>query len=480
MKNILFAASECVPLVKTGGLADVAGSLPKYFDREEFDVRVILPAYTMIPDVYRSKMQYLTHFYSYFNGRDRYVGVKKLEMDGLTFYFIDNEEYFGGSFPYTDYYYDIEKFCFFDKAVLSVLPSLGFKPDVIHCHDWHTGLIPVYLKEEFAADPFYQNIRTVMTVHNLKFQGFYNAEVMKSITGLPWELFTVDKLLSYDNGNMLKGGLVYADRISTVSRSYAEEVMTREYGECLEGLFRFRAKDFCGIVNGIDTKVFDPETDPALPARYSKENFRTGKKACKKALQQELGLTPDENVMLIGLISRLTEQKGLDLIAAILPEIMDLPVQFVVLGTGEARYEELFRKAAETWPGRFSASFRYSEELSHRIYAAADAFLMPSRFEPCGLSQLIALRYGTLPIVRATGGLKDTVEPYDPLSGSGTGFSFADYDACSLRDTVNVAYALYAEDRQRYDRLIRSAMSQDFSWDASARKYEALYRSITD
>lgn len=478
MIKILFAASECVPFIKTGGLADVIGSLPGAIDRDAFEVRVMLPAYTVIPEFYRSRMKTVCYFQSFFNGRDRYIGVKEIELNGILYDFIDNEEYFGGSYPYTDYYYDIEKFCFFCKAALSVLPSLGYRPDIIHCNDWHTGLIPVYLKTEFSADPFYQGIRSVMTVHNLKFQGVYNTKVMSRISGLPEELFTIDKLRTDKDGNMLKGGLVYADRINTVSRTYAEEVKTPEFGEGLDGLFRARDHEFVGIVNGIDDQTFDPASDKLIPHHYTVRTVRSGKTKNKLALQRELGLAEDENVMLFGIVSRLTEQKGIDLITRILPELMASRAQLVLLGTGEPRYENVFRSAAQAYPGRLSANFTYSEELSHRIYAASDAFLMPSLFEPCGLSQLIALRYGALPIVRETGGLKDTVVPYNRFTGEGTGFSFLFYDSGVLLEIVRSALKTYYENRRGYTLLQRRAMEQDFSWQTSAGQYEEMYREL--
>ena len=478
MKKILFTASECVPFIKTGGLADVIGSLPQVLDREKFEVRVMIPAYTIIPEKYRSQMKTVCYFQSFFNGRDRYVGVKELEKDGVIYDFIDNEEYFGGSYPYTDYYYDIEKFCFFCKAVLSVLPSLGFRPDIIHCNDWHTGLIPVYLKTEFAGDPFYQGIKSIMTVHNLKFQGLFNAKDMSRISGLPMDLFAIDKLLTYTDGNMLKGGLVYADKITTVSETYAEEIKTPEYGEGLDGIFRARWHEFRGIVNGIDDKVFDPASDTLLPHRYTRRTILTGKTKNKLALQRQLGLEEDDSVMMIGIVSRLTEQKGMELISRVLPELMASRVQLVVLGTGEYHYENVFRSAANAYAGRLSANFTYSEELSHRIYAASDAFLMPSRFEPCGLSQLIALRYGSLPIVRETGGLKDTVVPYNEFTGEGTGFSFLFYDSSVLLDILRYALKTYYENRKGYAKLQRRAMEQDFSWEASAKVYEEMYAEM--
>ena len=478
MKKILFTASECVPFIKTGGLADVIGALPGALDAEKYEVRVMIPAYTIIPEKYRSQMQTVCYFQSFFNGRDRYIGVKELVYNGIIYDFIDNEEYFGGSYPYTDYYYDIEKFCFFCKAVLSVLPSLGFRPDIIHCNDWHTGLIPVYLKTEFAGDPFYQGIKSIMTVHNLKFQGVYNAKEMSRISGLPMELFTIDKLLTYEDGNMLKGGLVYADKITTVSETYAEEIKTPDYGEGLDGIFRARWAQFRGIVNGIDDKIFDPASDELIPQNYTARTIISGKKKNKLALQRRLGLEEDADVMMIGIVSRLTEQKGMELIARVMPELMASRVQLVVLGTGDPHYENVFRSASQTYPGRLSANFTYSEELSHQIYAATDAFLMPSRFEPCGLSQLIALRYGSLPIVRETGGLKDTVLPYNEFTGEGTGFSFLFYDSAVLLEILRYALKTFYENRKGFAKLQRRAMAQDFSWAASAKIYEEMYDEL--
>ncbi len=473
MKNILFAASECVPFVKTGGLADVVGALPLALDRSRFDVRVILPAYIMIPECYRSRMQTVVSFYSYFNGRDRYVGVKQLELRGITFYFLDNEEYFGGSSPYTEYSYDIEKFAFFSKAVLSVLPSLGFRPDLIHCNDWHTGLIPVYLKTEFSGSDYYRGIKTVMTIHNLKFQGPYNAGELEKITGISAAVFS--DAARFGEGNYLKSGILFADAVNTVSPSYAEEIKTPDFGEGLDWIFRNKSEDFCGILNGIDTETYQPASDAAIPFPFTPENFRTVKKKNKAALQRELGLEEDPKAMLIGLVSRLTEQKGLDLIEQKLPQLTELPIQLAVLGTGEQRYEEMFRRASAAFPGRIAASFCYSEDLAHRIYAGSDAYLMPSRFEPCGLSQLIALRYGTVPIVREIGGLKDTVIPYNRFTGEGTGFSFWNYNGDAMMEVLTMALDLYRNKKRNWNLLAEHAIRCDFSWTRSAAVYSELY-----
>ena len=478
MKKILFAASECVPFIKTGGLADVVGSLPKYFDKENFDVRVVLPNYTCIPEQYRSQMEYVTNFYMYYNGRNRYVGIMKLEYNGILHYFIDNEEYFSGSFPYTDHFFDLEKFGFFSKAVLSILPSIEFQPDILHCHDWHAGLVPVYLRSEFAADLFYTSMRSIMTIHNLRFQGVWSIPEIRQITGLPEYLFAPDKLENYKDANYLKGGIVYADLVTTVSETYVEEVKTPFFGENLHNLLWTRSNCFHGILNGIDYDEYNPETDEYIPAPFSVKNFRTQKKKDKAALQKELGLKEDPNIMLIGIVSRMTDQKGFDLIQRILEELLTDEIQLAVLGTGEWNYEEMFKYFAAKYPGKVSANIFYSNQLSHKIYAACDAFLMPSLFEPCGLSQLISLRYGTVPIVRETGGLKDTVEPYNEFVNSGTGFSFTNYNAHEMMEMIRYAESIFYDNKRRWNQLAERGMRKDFSWKASAKKYEDLYDSL--
>lgn len=478
MKNILFAASECVPFIKTGGLADVAGSLPKYFDKENYDVRVILPKYLCIPEKFRRQMHYVTHFYMDFCWRNQYVGILEMEYDGVKFYFLDSEFYYGGSWPYSNMLEDIEKFAFFSRAVLSAMPLLDFRPDIIHCHDWQTGLIPVYLNDSFQGNPFFHNIKTIFTIHNLKFQGTWDVGTIRNITGLSDYYFTSDKLESYQNGNLLKGGLVYADRITTVSRTYADEIKTAFYGEGLDGLLQARSNSLSGIVNGIDYDFYDPSKDDTIAAQFSAADAKEKKAVNKTALQRELGLKEDPNAFMIGVVSRLTDQKGLDLVQCVLDEICDEDVQLVVLGTGEWRYEQMFREMAEEHPERVSASIFYSEPLSHRIYAGCDAFLMPSLFEPCGLSQLMSLRYGTLPIVRETGGLKDTVEPYNEYTGAGTGFSFTNYNAHDMLHVIRYAKEVYYNNRSVWDSLVQQAMAKDFSWNNSARAYEALYDDV--
>lgn len=475
MKKILFVASEAVPFMKTGGLADVAGTLPKYFNKEEYDVRVMVPKYLAIPEEFRNQMQYKTHFYMNLAWRQQYVGVLEVVHEGVTFYFIDNEYYFNGAKPYGEIYQDIEKFAFFSKAVLSSLPLLDFRPDIIHCHDWQTGLIPVYIKDTFMANPFYHGIKTVMTIHNLKFQGIWDMKTVKDITGLNAYYFAPDKLEAYGDANYLKGGIVYSDMITTVSDSYAEEIKTPFYGEGLEGLIRSRSNSLVGIVNGIDYDEFNPETDPFIFKHYNAKNFRKEKIKNKRALQKELGLCEDDKKFMIGIVSRLTDQKGLDLIDYVIEELCAEDTQLVVLGTGEAKYENLFRHFDWKYHDRVSANIYYSNERSHQIYAACDAFLMPSLFEPCGLSQLMSLRYGTVPIVRETGGLKDTVEPFNEYESTGTGFSFRNYNAHEMLNTIRYAKYIYFERKREWNKLIDRGMEKDFSWNNSARKYEELY-----
>lgn len=478
MKKILFVASESVPFIKTGGLADVVGSLPKYFNKENYDVRVMLPKYMCMKQEWKEKLQYKTHFYMDLNWRSQYVGILELEYDGIIFYFVDNEYYFAGAKPYGYIHEDIEKFAFFSKAALSALPLIGFRPDIIHCHDWQTGLVPVYLDNFRYGNEFFRGIRTVFTIHNLKFQGIWDKKSVKDITGLPEYYFVPDKLEAYKDANYLKGGVVYADRVTTVSNSYAEEIKMPFYGEKLDGLMNARANCLSGIVNGIDYDDYNPETDIHVPHHYNVESFRKEKVKNKTELQKELGLEVDPKIMMIGIVSRLTDQKGFDLIAYVMDELCQDAVQFVVLGTGEEQYENMFRHFAWKYNGKVSANIYYSEALSHKIYAASDAFLMPSLFEPCGLSQLMSLRYGTVPIVRETGGLKDTVEAYNEFEKTGTGFSFSNYNAHEMMNTVRYAERIYYDKRRDWNKIVERAMLKDFSWNNSAKQYEELYNSL--
>lgn len=476
MKKILFVASEGVPFIKTGGLADVVGSLPKCIDKEYYDVRVILPKYTCMKQEMKDKLSYVTHFYMDFHWKNEYVGILYAEVDGVKYYFIDNEMFFNGFKPYSDNaLFEIERFAFFSKAALSILPVIDFRPDIIHCHDWQTGLIPVYLKERFQGNEFYRGIKSIMTIHNLKFQGKWSVKEVKDITGLPDYYFTPDKLEAYKDANLLKGGIVYADAITTVSSTYAEEIKTPFYGENLDGLLRARSNDLRGIVNGIDTDDFNPETDKNIEYNYNAMNFRKEKIKNKRALQAELGLEQDDKKFMIGIVSRLTDQKGFDLIAYVMDELCQSNVQIVVLGTGEERYENMFRHFDWKYNNKVSANIYYSDSLSHKIYAASDAFLMPSLFEPCGLSQLMSLRYGTVPIVRETGGLKDTVEPYNEYESTGTGFSFTNYNAHEMLGTIYYAEKIYYEKKREWNKIVDRAMAADFSWNVSAKKYQEMY-----
>ena len=478
MKNVLFIASEAVPFVKTGGLADVTGSLPKYFDKSKYDVRVMIPNYKCIPQHFKDQMKFIANFYIDLNWRSQYVGLLEMMYEGIHFYFIDNEFYFNGYKPYGYIHEDVEKFAFFSKAALSAVPLTGFRPDIIHCHDWQTGLVPVYMKERFQGGDFYRGTKSIMTIHNLKFQGIWNLKAVKDITGLSDSFFTSDKLEAFGDANYLKGGIVYADKVTTVSNSYAQEIKTPFYGEKLDGLMRARSNDLWGIVNGIDYEEFNPETDKRIVQNYNQVTFRKEKSKNKVALQKELGLEVDPKRFMIGIVSRLTDQKGFDLIAYVMDELCAGDVQLVVLGTGEERYENMFRHFDWKYGNRVSANIYYSEDMSHKIYAACDAFLMPSLFEPCGLSQLISLRYGTVPIVRETGGLRDTVEPYNEYEDKGTGFSFANYNAHEMLGIVNYAKDVFYNRKREWNKIVDRGMKKDFSWNSSARKYEELYDSL--
>lgn len=482
MRNILFVASESVPFIKTGGLADVVGSLPKSFPKEEFDVRVVIPNYTCIPWQYRRHFKYITHFHMNFGeiSNNEYVGIMTTQHDGITFYFIDNEHYFGGNSPYGDTKFDIEKFCFFSKAVLSILPSINFKPDIIHCHDWQTGVLPVYLNTIFRDNHFYDNIRTIMTIHNLKFQGIWDIETLKKITGFPDYVFRSTDMEYNRDANMLKGGLVYSNCITTVSNSYKDEIQSEYYGEGLDGVIREKRGALFGILNGIDYNEYNPETDNKIFSQYNAYSFIENKSINKVELQRELGLEENEGKFMIGVISRLTDQKGVDLIGHVLEEIVDDYTQLVVIGTGDEEYENMFRYYEWKLKGKVSGNIYFSNKRAHKIYAAADAMLVPSRFEPCGLTQLIALRYGTVPIVRETGGLRDTVEPYNIYSDSGTGFSFANYNAHEMLNIINYAKQIYFDERDKWNGIAFRGMNKDFSWKSSAEEYSSLYRKLMD
>lgn len=479
MKNILFVASECVPFIKTGGLADVVGALPKFLDRERYDVRVILPNYMAIPEQIRNQFCYVSHFYMDLGGLGSvYVGILSHVLDGVTYYFIDNQYYFGGDTPYSEIRWDVEKFCFFSKAALSILPTIGFHPDVIHCHDWQTGIVPVFLHTLFKDNSFFHDIRTIMTIHNLRFQGIWDIPTLKLYTGLPDWVFSTDRMEFQHDANMLKGGLVFADRITTVSETYAGEIQCAFYGEGLDGLLRAKNQTLSGIVNGIDYAIYNPETDKDITNTYTIHNYVKGKAVNKAALQKALGLPEHPETMLIAMVSRLTDQKGLDLVNWIIGRLVESNVQLVIVGTGEPRYQDLFRHMQDVQPDKVRAYIAFNEGFAHQVYAGADAMLMPSLFEPCGLTQLISLRYGTVPIVRETGGLRDTVQPYNEFEQTGTGFSFCNYNADEMLSTIYYAEQTYYDHRKAWNQIVKRGMQQDFSWDASAHKYEAIYEEL--
>lgn len=481
MKKILFVSSEAVPYIKTGGLADVVGSLPKYFDRNEYDVRVMLPKYACMDAAFLPNLRFVCHFYVNLNWRKQYVGILESEYRGIHYYFVDNEFYFAGSSPYSNIYEDVEKFAYFSKAVLASLPYIDYAPDVIHCHDWQTGLVPVYLHTAFGDDNFYAGIKTVFSIHNLKFQGRWRIREVIDITGLPEQIFNDKELESYGEANYLKGGVVYADAVTTVSPSYANEITTQEGGEGLHGLMNARKNVLYGILNGIDYDEFNPQTDPYIESNFSSKSVLSGKKANKAALQKELGLPVRESAFVIGIVSRLTEQKGFDLVSYIMDDLVSqLDVQIVILGTGESKFENVFHHFHSQYPDKVSAYIGYSEEKAHKIYASADAFLMPSLFEPCGLSQMMSMRYGTIPIVRETGGLKDTVQAYNEYENTGTGFSFCNFNADDMKYVVEYAYHVFRDKRKAWEDMMQRAMAQDFSWNKSAGEYEKLYDSLCD
>lgn len=480
-RSIAFIGSECWPFVKTGGLGDVMYALPKALIKQNCDVKVILPKYGCIPQEHKDRMVYRGSFDMDLcsDGRRFYVGIMEYVWDGVVYDFLDNEEFFSWGDPYTNLVDDIPKFCYFGKAALAALLYMDWIPDVIHCHDWQASLVPIYLCTLFAGTRL-AGAKSILTIHNLRFQGKYNIPTLKYWTGLPDSAFTMGALQErWTEANMLKGGIAYADMVTTVSGTYAGEIQTPEYGEGLDEHLRFHSYKLRGIVNGIDCGVWDPARDERIDAPYDASSVIERKKENKHALQEELGLEQDDDKMVIGLISRLTSQKGLDLVNAIVPQLVDGNTQLVFLGTGERQYEDSFHYYEGAYRGTICSSIMYDETRSHRVYAGSDALLVPSRFEPCGLTQLIAMHYGTIPIVRETGGLKDTVEPYNRFSNRGNGFTFDRYDAGLLLDTINRAKTLYFTNRWRWDEMVRRDMAKDVSWESSAAQYRALYLELT-
>ena len=480
-RSVAFIGSECYPFVKTGGLGDVMSALPKALAKLNLDVKVILPRYKCIPQKYQEKMEYKGSFYMDLcaDGKQYYVGIMEYQEDGVVYDFIDNDEFFSWGDPYTNLIDDIPKFCYFGKAALAALNYLDWTPDVVHCHDWQAALVPLYLRTCFSDTNVGRAI-AVLTIHNLRFQGVYDRKTIQYWSGLPDYVFNKDCMIqNWLDANMLKGGITYSNKVTTVSNTYAWEIQTEEYGEGLEEHLRYHNNKVLGIVNGIDTDIWNPATDKLLASKYDAESAIKNKKANKKALQESLGLDVDDNKMVIGLISRLTNQKGLDLVNDIIPGIMDGNTQVVVLGTGDAQYEDTFRYYEDKYKGSFCAYIAYNENVAHNIYAGCDALLVPSRFEPCGLTQLISMRYGAVPIVRETGGLKDTVQPYNAFENTGNGFTFDRYESGLLYDAINRAKTLYFENRVYWDDMVVRDMNKDVSWEQSAKQYKDMYVELT-
>lgn len=504
-ERILFAAFEAVPFIKTGGLGDVAGSLPGALGKLGADVRLIMPKFAAIPQKFKEQMVHLADFYMPLGWRSQFVGIETITYNDVIIYFVDNEYYFNRDQAY-GYYDDGERIAYFSRAVLEALKYIDFSPQIIHCNDWHTALIPAFLKGKYGLDvmraapgekegrPF-SSIRTVFTVHNLKFQGKFSGYMIGDVLGFSQLEAENLGLIDDDAVNFMRSALSFADRITTVSPTYAEEICTDFFGEHAQDIFNSRHDVLRGILNGINTTALDPETDPMIPEHFcaadslkkvSEEDGTSSEAACipegklkaKAALRERLGLENSESAPIFSIISRLTDQKGLDLVIAIIDEFMNEDVQFIVLGVGDQKYEDKFREMAWRYPGRFSSCQFFDEPLSHMIYAGSDFILVPSLFEPCGLTQIIAMRYGALPIVRETGGLKDTVQPYNKYDGSGTGFTFANYNAHELLFTMKDANGLFHDNKDAFAALVSHALNQDFSWDVSAQKYLDLYREL--
>ena len=480
-RSVAFIGSECYPFVKTGGLGDVMSALPKSLAKLNCDVKVIIPRYKCIPQKFQEKMEYKGSFSMDLcaDGKQYYVGIMEYQEDGVVYDFIDNDEFFSWGNPYTNLIDDIPKFCYFGKAALAALNYLDWTPDVVHCHDWQAALVPLYLRTCFK-DSNVGRASCVLTIHNLRFQGIYDRKTIQYWSGLPDYVFNKDCLTqNWLDANMLKGGITYSNVVTTVSNTYAGEIQTEEYGEGLEEHLRYHHNKLVGIVNGIDTDIWNPATDKLLAAPYDSQNVIENKKANKKALQESLGLEVDDHKIVIGLISRLTNQKGLDLVNSVIPHIMDEHTQVVVLGTGDAEYEDAFRYYENQYKGNFCAYIAYNENVAHNIYAGCDALLVPSRFEPCGLTQLISMRYGSVPIVRETGGLKDTVQPYNLFDNTGNGFTFDRYESGLLYDAINRAKTLYFESRPYWDEMVVRNMNKDVSWEQSAKHYKDMYVGLT-
>ncbi|MDP4145539.1 MAG: glycogen synthase GlgA [Bacillota bacterium] len=475
--KILFATSECHPFMKTGGLGDVAYALPKALRKLGVDVRVIMPKYNDIPEHFKKQMQHIESFTTPVGYRNQFCGLEYLEYDSIPFYFIDNEYYFKRPGAY-GYYDDGERFAFFSRGLLQAITYMGdFNPNIIHCNDWQTAVVPPLLKDHYRDYWNYKHIKTVFTIHNLKYQGIFNKRMLGELLCLNEGYYHENAFKFFDAISFMKAGLIFADKISTVSNTYAEEIKTPAYGEKLEGLLSGRDWDLWGIVNGIDYEMFNPKTDKCLFSNFDKYSIKKKTKN-KTELQKMLGLPVNENIPMIGMVTRLVSQKGLDLISHVINELLNDGIQLVVLGAGDKEYEDMFKYHAWNRPDKLSANICYSDDLARKIYAASDMFLMPSLFEPCGIGQLIALRYGTLPVVRETGGLKDTVKPYNEFTGEGTGFTFANYNAHEMLAAIRRAEDVYYNNRTQWNNMVKSAMNEDNSWRKSAELYTSLYGSL--
>ena len=481
-RSIAFIGSECYPFVKTGGLGDVMHALAKELSKKNCDVKVIIPRYKCIDYKWQEKMVYKGSFYMDLtsDGTNYYVGIMEYINDGVVYDFIDNEEFFTSGNPYTSIIGDIPKYCYFAKAALAALNYMNWVPNIIHCHDWQSGLVPVFLREMFKDSPV-ANAQTVFTIHNLRFQGIFNIDTFRYWTNLPYEVLSNDVIrCGRDDVNMLKAGISYSDAVTTVSETYASEIQTSAYGEQLDGHLRYYSYKLRGIVNGIDYDIWNPLKDELIVNQYDDATCIENKRLNKLALQEELGLVKDDGKMIIGLISRLTDQKGLDLVNAIVSDLMDGNTQVVVLGTGDPYYESSFRYYEEVYKGYFCANIMYDEGRAHKIYSGCDCILVPSAFEPCGLTQLIGMHYGAIPIVRETGGLKDTVEPYNEFENIGNGFTFDRYDAGLLLDGINRAKECFFMHRDNFNSMVIRDMQKDVSWSSSADKYRSLYLELTN
>ncbi|MCL6605359.1 MAG: glycogen synthase GlgA [Paenibacillus sp.] len=473
--KVLFAAAEAHPFIKTGGLADVIGALPKALKSAGVDVRVILPKYRGISEKFKSQMEPVAVVDVPVGWRNQYCGIERIVLDGIPIYFIDNEYYFGARDGIYGYMDDGERFAFYNRAVLECLPAIGFQPDVLHCHDWHAAVIPMLLQGHYRHNPFYAEMRTVFTIHNLLYQGVFPYEVLDGLLGLGSSYF--NGVEYYGNVNYMKGGIVYSDHVTTVSPTYSEEIRTPYYGYGLEGLLSARSEHLSGIVNGIDTKSYNPANDSQIFSRYRTNLAK--KTENKIGLQKELGLPIAPHIPMVAMVTRLVDSKGLDLITRILDELLYYDdIQFVLLGTGDEIYERWFREAAWRYPTKLSSQILFNDGLSRKIYAASDFFLMPSKFEPCGISQLLALRYGSIPVVRETGGLNDTVQPYNELTGEGNGFTFTDYNAHDMMFTLRRAVSFYNKP-EHWKQVTKNAFAGDYSWNVSAQQYIDIYKKIT-